>query len=321
LVLVSAIIPVYNGATTIAEAVDSALAQGVDGLEIIVVDDGSTDSTRIVLEAYGTRIKVVAQSNRGVSAACNAAVGVSSGRYLAFLDADDIWLPGRIAKTVAALERNQKAQLAFSDYLVRDHPSQRLERIAFDGAPSMQSMFEQWAPIARTVITMRRGAFERAGGFPEGIRWGEDIYLWLCVRECGEFEYVAEPLGVYRRQISPGSEQRYHLAAMRAWERRLLARFGDRAKPLVRHARSQHASLLLASALHQVDVGDRRGALRSWFLLLSYNPVYFLFLCGGNLRRLMSPRSLRRILAMLSRGTVSQGASGDTESRKDNNSA
>src|ERR1700731_1370144 len=79
LVLVSAIIPVYNGAATIAEAVDSVLAQPVDGLEIIVVDDGSTDSTRIVLEGYGTRIKVFAQSNRGVSAACNAAVGVSSG--------------------------------------------------------------------------------------------------------------------------------------------------------------------------------------------------------------------------------------------------
>jgi glycosyltransferase involved in cell wall biosynthesis len=314
-VLVSAIIPVYNGAATIAEAVDSALAQAIDGLEVIVVDDGSTDSTRIILEGYGTRIKVVGQSNRGVSAACNAAVGVSSGRYLAFLDADDIWFPGRIAKTVAALERNHKAQLAFSDYLLRDHPSQRLQQIAFDRAPSMQSMFEHWTPIARTVVTMRRRAYERSGGFPEDIRWGEDIYLWLCVREYGEFEYIAEPLGVYRRQISPGSEQRYPLTTMRAWERRLLARFGDRAKPLVRHARSQHASMLLASALHQTDVGDRRAALRSWSLLLSYNPIYLL--CGGNLRRLMSRRTLRRILAMLSRGNVSQEAGGDTESRKD----
>ncbi len=308
--LVSAIIPVYNGAATIAEAIDSALAQAVDGLEIIVVDDGSTDSTRIILEGYGTRIKVFAQSKRGVSAACNAAVDVSSGRYLAFLDADDIWLPGRIAKTVAALERNHKAQLAFSDYLIRDHPSQRLQQIAFDRAPSMQNMFEHWMPIARTVVTMRRKAFERSGGFPEGIRWGEDIYLWLCVREYGEFEYIAEPLGVYRRQISPGSEQRYSLAAKTDWERRLLARFGDRAKPLVRHARSQHASLLLASALHHADVGNRRGALRSWFLLLSYNPLYFLR--GGNLRRLMSRRSVRHLLTMFSRG-----ADRETESRKD----
>jgi glycosyltransferase involved in cell wall biosynthesis len=309
LALVSAITCVYNGAPTIAKAIDSILAQAIDGMDIIVVDDGSTDSTRTVLERYGSRIKLLVQPNAGVSAACNAAVRVSSSEYLAFLDADDVWLPGRVAKTVAALQRNRQAQLAFTDYLIGPDLGAALDVIAFDGSPSLDDMLRLWMPIARSAVTMRRETFERCGGFPEGVRWGEDMCLWLRTREQGTFQHINEPLAIYRRMTFPSSEQRYSLAARKRFERVVLTRFGNRAKPLIREARAQFASVLLNSALRQIEAGDRRGALRSWSVLMRCNPLYLVR--HGNLRRLGSRKNLLRLFAMLAPATFSQRRPGD----------
>lgn len=114
MIRVSTIIPTYNSEATLAQAIDSALAQDFAGQEIIVVNDGSTDSTQRVLESYGTRVSVIQQDNRGQPTARNRAIENAAGEYLAFLDSDDVWLPGRLAKTVAALERKPNAALVFS---------------------------------------------------------------------------------------------------------------------------------------------------------------------------------------------------------------
>ena len=96
---VSVIIPVFNGERTIAAAIDSALAQEFGGeIEVMVVNDGSTDATATVLEAYRGRVTVLDRVNGGPAAARNAGVRASHGEYLAFLDADDIWLPGKLRK-------------------------------------------------------------------------------------------------------------------------------------------------------------------------------------------------------------------------------
>jgi glycosyltransferase involved in cell wall biosynthesis len=266
-------------------------------MDIIVVDDGSTDSTRTVLERYGSRIKLLVQPNAGVSAACNAAVRLSSSEYLAFLDADDVWLPGRVAKTVAALLSNRQAQLAFTDYLIGQDLGAALDVIAFDGSPSLDEMLRLWMPIARSAVTMRRETFERCGGFPEGVRWGEDMYLWLRTREQGAFEYIREPLTFYRRNTSPGGEQRYPLEARKRFERLVLKRFGDRANSLIRDAREQFAGVLLNSALRQLQTGDKRGALRSCAVLLRSNPLYLIR--RGNLIGRAARKNLVRLFAML----------------------
>ena len=90
---VDVIIPVYNSVETVAESVESALGQTFTDFEVIVVDDGSTDASAEVLSRYGARIKVLAQPNRGLSAARNAGVRLGTAEYVAFLDADDIWEP------------------------------------------------------------------------------------------------------------------------------------------------------------------------------------------------------------------------------------
>jgi len=98
--LVSVIIPTFNRAFCICETIDSALAQSYNYIEIIVIDDGSTDSTRKLLEKYGSKINYLWQENAGVSAARNAGVRAAKGKWIAFLDSDDEWLPEKLEKQV-----------------------------------------------------------------------------------------------------------------------------------------------------------------------------------------------------------------------------
>lgn len=105
--LVSVIIPNYNYERYLREAIDSALGQTYPNIEIIVVDDGSTDDSRQIIESYGREIRAVFQQNQGVSAARNSGVVQSKGEFVAFLDADDIWLPEKIESQVARFEQDR----------------------------------------------------------------------------------------------------------------------------------------------------------------------------------------------------------------------
>ena len=104
-VKVSVVIPVFNNQATIAGTLASVLAQRFDGgVEVIVVNDGSTDGTRAVLTEFGDRIRVIDQRNLGVSAARNAGIAAAAGEYIALLDGDDIWMEDKLARTVPVLD-------------------------------------------------------------------------------------------------------------------------------------------------------------------------------------------------------------------------
>src|SRR5215471_276245 len=134
---VSTVIAAYNAERTIAETIESALAQECDGHEVVVVNDGSTDSTATILTGYGDRISIVTQSNRGAAAARNAGVAYSTGKYIATLDSDDLWLPGKLQTMVAALERNAGASLAFSEYAKIDDHGVEFGESMIGHAPTM----------------------------------------------------------------------------------------------------------------------------------------------------------------------------------------
>ena len=102
---VSLVIATFNHARVLAEAIDSALSQTLDPVEVVVVDDGSTDDTPTVLARYAARIRVLRQPNRGLAAARNAGLAATRGSYVAFLDADDVLAPTKLAEQVAVLER------------------------------------------------------------------------------------------------------------------------------------------------------------------------------------------------------------------------
>src|SRR2546423_7456150 len=192
-VQVSTIVAVYNGAATLARALDSVLSQQFAGNhEIIVVDDGSTDRSAEIVRLYEGRIKLIGQRNRGLAAARNRGVEASGGEYLAFLDADDVWYPKRLTKTVAPLMTDADKVLAYSDLIPTDEREVELAatyiRSGLAHAPSMDEMLHQWWPILPSTVIMRRTVFERCGGFCERFRGPggfDDVYFWMLVREHG----------------------------------------------------------------------------------------------------------------------------------------
>ena len=296
---VSVIIPAYNAAGTIAEALESVFAQAFDGaVEIIVTDDGSTDATPAVLASFGERITVLRQPNQGQSTARNAAIERSRGEYLALLDADDIWMPGRLAKTVAALERNPAAVLCFSDYSRMDRGgtvvqwSTMGERFAHP--PSMQELLTDWWPMAPTTFTMPRSTWTRCGGFHSKISAFEDLYFFIGARELGEFAYVAEPLARFRTTDSEVAVNKWQPDA---FIRLIRERYGSRARGLISKVRNEYASGFAAKALGAMEAGRRAEALRYWCKALHYDPLYAFR--TNHIWRAARGRNLRRLVRVL----------------------
>ena len=200
---VSIIIPTYNTANYISEAVDSALAQTYPDSEIIVVDDGSTDGTRQLLESYGHRIRYIYQDNQGVSTARNKGVQEAQGEYMAFLDADDIWYPDKIMKEVSVAEQNLQVPLFFSDAesfnekgLLKSSnmpPRDALyEKGSFryqisktrlnDGAVIQGDFYKDLLLgnfVTLSTAFIRKEYLEQAGGFNKGLSVNADYDLWL----------------------------------------------------------------------------------------------------------------------------------------------
>ena len=206
---VAVIIPVFNGAATVGAAIRSALEQNFAGdYEVIVVDDGSTDTTAAILASFGARIRIVSQANRGLAAARNAGAAAASGsEYLAFLDADDLWTPDKLALTVAPLDRNRAAVLAYTDVVtVDDHGevvAQSLIKPRQAHAPSMDELLHEWWPILPSTVAIRRDAFERCGRFCEEFRGAaghEDVRLLAARAGVGRIHLRQSAAGALPRQ-------------------------------------------------------------------------------------------------------------------------
>ncbi len=118
--LVSVIIPVYNSASTLSQAIDSVLEQTYSNFEIIAVNDGSTDNSLELLKGYDSKIRLITQANAGVATARNRAIAEANGELVAFLDSDDWWLPHKLARQVAFLQKHPKIDLVHSAYQIVD---------------------------------------------------------------------------------------------------------------------------------------------------------------------------------------------------------
>jgi glycosyltransferase involved in cell wall biosynthesis len=231
---VSVIIPLYNCAPYVADAVRSVLAQPVPDLEVIVVDDGSTDGGADTLAQFGGRIRVLTQENSGAAAARNHGLREARGDLIAFLDADDWWLPNRLPAQLAALETFPDAGLVFSDFMIVDldgHVTRARRGIVEkynvpkDGAEvRFEGLFAHKArltvaggsmdayagPIAPLLfrgnlintcsVLIRREALKRCGEFDPTLSTEEDFDLWLRVARDFPFVYVDEPLLAFRRR-------------------------------------------------------------------------------------------------------------------------
>lgn len=177
---VSVIIPTCNRAEKVAIAIDSVLAQTFADFELIVVDDGSTDDTPARLRDYGQRIKVVTQTNRGVSAARNAGIAASTGELIAFLDSDDVWLLHKLQTQVDFFAANPQAMWQqTAEMWVRNgrrvNPKQRHAKL--EGRIFQESL--ELCLISPSAVMLRRELLDEAGLFDETLPACEDYDLWL----------------------------------------------------------------------------------------------------------------------------------------------
>ncbi len=195
---VSVIIPTYNRAWVLHEAIDSVLAQDFQDLEIVVVDDGSTDNTQEILESY-KQIRVLGQDHRGVSTARNAGIALAGGRLITFLDSDDLWLPGKISAQIAFFNTHPDAVICQTEEIwirngKRVNPKKRHKK--WSGM-----IFERCLElciVSPSAVMMRRCLFDEIGRFDETLPVCEDYDLWLRVACRFPIHLIETPLVIKR---------------------------------------------------------------------------------------------------------------------------
>jgi glycosyltransferase involved in cell wall biosynthesis len=191
--LVSVVIPVRNGARYLGEAIESVLAQGCRDTEIIVVDNGSTDGSRSVAESFGPAVCVIDEPQRGAAHARNSGVRLARGEYLAFLDADDLWAPGKLERQLRELELRRDLDMTFT--WGENFPSPELtdaERCAVRFVSGAGPF------IIPSAMLARREAFLRAGPIPD-LREGEFIAWYGLALSMGIRSDVIPEMLVRRR--------------------------------------------------------------------------------------------------------------------------
>jgi glycosyltransferase involved in cell wall biosynthesis len=195
--LVSVVVPVWNGEAYLGEALDSVLAQDYGPLEVVVVDDGSTDGSAAVAARYGDPVRCVRQANQGPAAARNRGLAESRGALLAFLDADDRWLPGKLTRQVAWLAGEPGVDVVTGPVELA-WPEARVQA-AWDAMVARHAPDGLVGPCLGSAL-IRRAVFDRVGAFDAGLRFGEDWDWVLRVKEHGvRVAVLAEPVLWIRR--------------------------------------------------------------------------------------------------------------------------
>ena len=203
---VSVIIPTYNNGKYICEAIDSIFAQTYSDYEIIVIDDGSTDNTKEIIERFSGRLRYIYKKNGGISSARNAGIHASKGKYLAFLDADDVWLPEILEKQIKVLEKNTKVGLVYTAKYMMDETG----RLTGDVRPHYPARNTNELFKGRIIcmsVLAKKDTIIKAGMFDEEMPNLEDLDLWLRVAKSSEIKFIDQPLIKYRLHSNNASRK------------------------------------------------------------------------------------------------------------------
>lgn len=204
---ISVVIPLYNKHDTVARALESVFAQTVQPFEIIVVNDGSTDGSELIVERINhTLVRLIHQPNAGVSAARNKGIDTAKGDWIAFLDADDEWKP-EFLETMQMLSLTYpECKVVASAYELQDYKGKHkpiiLRKIPFNGEHGILSNYFEVAacshpPLWTSAVIVKKDALQGIGGFPVGIKAGEDLITWARLAVKFKIGYSLQLLSVF----------------------------------------------------------------------------------------------------------------------------
>jgi GT2 family glycosyltransferase len=217
---VSIILPVFNGERYIRESLESALSQDYDDLEVIVVDDGSTDSTPSILREYKGRIRCIRQPNQGAAAAFNAGIRLAQGSLIAWLSADDVHFPEKTRRQVALMVREPDVALVYADCVVIDSDGNFLHNSRSHCFPQrrlVRELLSEGFFITSPTMMVRRDALEAIGLLDESLLAYVDADMQLRLARAHRFAHIDEILGAYR--MHPGNQSQDRLLLQRCRDR------------------------------------------------------------------------------------------------------
>lgn len=281
--LISVVIPLYNKAETIARALDSVLAQTYQDFEVVVVDDGSTDDGAAVVEQYvDPRICLIRQANAGVSAARNRGIAEARGEYVAFLDADDEWMPEFLAEIVALQKEFPECRAQATSYIINSRGEKSpitLRKIPFQGERGVLTNYFEVAsrshpPVCSICVCIERTLLNEVGCFPLDILIGEDLLTWARITVHTHWAYSLKTLAQYNfDQIS------YKEAPTRIPEKNDVV--GDELKKLWEEHPKMHGLKYYIANWHKMRssmymrLGYKKECAKETMLSLRYNPLNY----------------------------------------------
>jgi glycosyltransferase involved in cell wall biosynthesis len=263
--LVSVIIPVYNGTNYLAEAVESVFQQTYPNIELLIVDDGSTDGTWELIQSFGDRVKGLRKENGGVASAMNRGIVESSGRYIAWLSHDDLFLPEKLSQQVAFLHRAGDCRACFTDYAAIDARGHRLRSVRTPELPRNQLRRHLFGRmfINGSTMVIARDCFDEIGLFREDLRTTQDAEMWFRILDLWNIGRVAEILGLQRVHPEQGShDEGPHIRDKQALYTEIFQRLGAGG---LFPDRSWNPETPRASACAHVWLGDTMATHRYWF--------------------------------------------------------
>jgi glycosyltransferase involved in cell wall biosynthesis len=272
---VSVVIPAYNCEAYIGDAVESVLNQTVPAHEVVVVDDGSTDGTREILQRFTSRIRVISRSNAGPSAARNAGVAAATGHWIGFLDGDDAWLPSKLERQLA-VGMDPSVAVVYSDRFNignrGNFPEIQGQIQRMYSGDVFEDLMLLGNHITNSSVLIRAAVFRELGGFDEQLPPAEDWDLWIRVAEKYRIGVCPEPLVRYRFHggMISGNPQKMCSARDKVIRRGLATTRGRCLGP-----RMRRKILAAVSRTNAWDAARRRAnglAFREYLKALVFNP-------------------------------------------------
>jgi glycosyltransferase involved in cell wall biosynthesis len=291
--MISVVISVYNGEEFLADAISSVLAQTGVELELIVVDDGSTDGTPAVARSFtDPRVTVLRQDNRGVAGARNAGIARAHGEFIAFLDADDVWLPDKLRRQMELFAGDPELGLAFTGYAITDSDLQT-HSVVLRGNLDRWLLLEGNGQLISSTGVIRRDALGADLRFDETLSTSADVeFAWRATQGM-KAGTVAAPLVLYRthaRQMHTDLQQlERDVTSVYDWV------FAPRDPARARLRRRGMANLYTRFAVHELRRGRPRAAMAHARRVLSLDPVRLVLLPLGAARR----RVVRKALGVI----------------------